>query len=230
MPALGVVIYALPQTRHLEQCLKSVEWADEVRVVRVDPENPGEAAAAPFARPVARVLHLWGDERVGKRLGEHLAGLAREGFPLPVYRARVRSHLLGATVAGSAWGLSPSPRLRPALVFPPSSWCEREQLAEAESPLLEGCIHDHSLDSLSGGMTLINAVSTLWAGTMQRRQKRFRAGEATLLSLRVFFRLLPRVGQGSGAFAALTLSVLGSYGAFLSWAKLWEAEQGWRKR
>jgi hypothetical protein len=232
MPALGVVIYALPQTRYLEDCLKSVEWADEVRVVRLDPRRPAEAIAiaSPFARPVDRILHLWGDERLGHALQRHLVALRRDGFALPVYRARVRAELLGTSVAGSPWGSSPSPRLKPRLAFPASSWCEDERMADEREALLEGCIHDRSLDSLSEGMGLIDAVSTLWAETMRRRETGFRAAEASFFSLRVFFRLLSRALGAGRAFAALTLAVLGAYAVLLSRAKLWEAERGWRRR
>ena len=219
MTTVGVVVFFIPGMKHLERCLKSVEWADDMVVVKID------EAVAPNRKRTDWVLHLWGQELVEDELREQLLAL-REN-PLSEsrlsYKIAVRSYLLGRWVDGSLWGPSPSLRLvREIRSWPPAWWNASEWESEKESASLSGKIRDDSTAELAFGINQVNRVASLWAEVSNSHGQVPSLGTTNFSSLRLFLRLLAKPGLFHKGFAGLTLSVLTAYAALLGGAKSWE--------
>ena len=217
MATLGVAVFSVPGMKHLERCFQSVQWADDIVVVKV-----GEAIAV-HKRRTDWVLHLWGEELIDGELQEEL--LALRARPLsesrPSYKIAVRSYVLGRWVDGSLWGLSPSLRLvRDIRSWPPTWWNVR---GSKEAASLSGTIRDDSTAELAFGVSQMNRIGSLWAEVSDGEVASL--GKASFFSIRLFLRLVVRAGLLRDGLAGLTLSVLTAYAALLCGAKSWEKAQ-----
>ncbi len=219
MATVGVVVFCMSGMKHLERCLKSVEWADDIVVVKID-----EAVAACRKR-TDWVLHLWGEELIEDELQEQLLALRENRLceSRSSYKIAVRSYLLGRWVDGSLWGPSPSLRLvREIRSWPPAWWSAPEWEREKEPASLSGEIKDDSTAELAFGINQINRVASLWADVSITHGQVPSLVTTNFCSLRLFLRLLARPGLYHRGFAGLTLSVLRAYAALLCGAKSWE--------
>ena len=172
-------MFSIPGMKHLERCVQSVQWADDIVVVKI-----GDAAAA-HQRRTDWVLHLWGEELIEGELQEEL--LALRARPLselrPSYKIAVRSYVLGRWVDGSLWGPSPSLRLiREIRSWPPSWWNARGSHEAAAS--LSGTIRDDSTAELAFSVSQMNRIGSLWAEASDGEVPSL--GRTNFFSLRLF--------------------------------------------
>jgi len=215
---LGVAVFSVPGMKHVERCVQSVQWADDIVVLKI-----GEAID-PHRRRTDWVLHLWGEEFIEGELQKEL--LALRARPLaesrPAYNIAVRSYVLGRWVDGSVWGPSPSGRLARQIQSWPPTWCNRWKVERA--PALSGTIRDDSTAELAFCVSQMNRIGSLWAEAPNGEVTSL--GRTTVFSLGLFVRLVFRIGLLRDGFAGFTLSVLAAYAALLCGAKAWEKARG----
>jgi len=229
MATLGVVVFCVAGMRHLARCLKTLEWADDVRVVNLS-EGSGfvhDLGASEQRQRTDWILQLWAEEHLEKQLEEQLSSLRR--IPLdqarPAYRIPIRSYLLGNWVDGSIWGPSPSLRLTRERSHWPPAWWNLDAWESGGAGFLSACIKDYSAAELSSGIGHMNTLTSLWAQELNGRGQAPGLTKASLFSLLVLLRLLARRTMLRDGFAGLTLSVLCAYATLLVGAKAWERRQ-----
>jgi hypothetical protein len=230
MAKVGVAVFSVPGMRHLDRCLKSVEWADDVVVLKPGEGNSfQQVSLTPEAMTsMDWVLHLWGEEVVEEELKrelESLRGIQAEKARL-CYKIPVRSYVLGRWIEGSLWGPSPSVRLIRKIREWPSAWwdlCPKE--VGKETACLSGSILDYAAEELALGIQQVNQVSSLWAGALQTRGQSPTLARASLFSIRIFLQLLATRARLQNGFAGFTLSVLTAYATLLVGAKIWEGKR-----
>jgi hypothetical protein len=215
---LGVAVFSVPGMKHVERCVQSVQWADDIVVLRI-----GEAVD-PHRRRTDWVLHLWGEEFIEGELQKEL--LALRARPLsesrPGYNIAVRSYVLGRWVDGSVWGPSPSLRVARQIRRWPPTWCSGWKAERTAA--LSGTIRDDSTAELAFCVSQMNRIGSLWAEASDGEVASL--GRTTVFSLGLFLRLVFRAGLQRDGFAGFTLSVLAAYAALLCGAKAWEKARG----
>jgi hypothetical protein len=246
MPTFGVVVFSLPGMKHLAACLRSVEWADELLLLRAGGER-AEFDAGEFSKLRVRavgsaaeaekyaaemktdwVLRLWADERLEAGLADELRALSRaesREFPAP-RRIPVRSYILRRWAEGSVSDPGPALRLGRNAKEIPSGWWKK---APAASKTTRGWIGDYGCAKLSDAVERVQSLSDFWVEGLGSTIPEPGAAKAVLCSLRVFVKLLflnRFLGRG---LAGVTLSALASYAVLLSGAKLWEARHATSK-
>jgi len=250
MSTLGVVILSLRGMKRLAQSLESVKWADAITLLHVGEGGPsiegnyfpslrlkntaslGELADPSWEIGTDWVLHLWGEERVEKELGEELRALRRrELSQVPTgYRIPIRSHLLARWAEGSLLGPSPALRLSRRVEHFPLGWCDSTTEKFQEAPLLcPGWIGDYTATELTDGIDRLQSVSELWAEEYRGKGHGLKPKAAVLRSFQVFVKMLLMNGVVMNGFAGLTLSTLAAYLVLLTGAKRWEADNVRRK-
>jgi hypothetical protein len=240
MATIGAVVFSLQGSRSLEECLRSLAWADAIMILHLGAGDPAlpkgllpdRVARAASIEEIDRrfremkidwILHLWGGERLDERLRDELASFRMESRSSHrEYRVEVRSKLLNRWVRGSLWGPTPSPRLRSGLLDLSLEWRQGAGRAESRAPLLSGCIEDTSAEELRDGLDRLNRFSTLSAERSARDGVRPRGGRLILDSFRAGARLLAMNGVYAGGVAGVTFSLLAGYTVLLGGAKLWE--------
>jgi len=232
MSSLGVVVFNLRGMKHLQQCLDSVQWADAVTVWDMDPNgNPNyikETERLSQEIKTDWVLHLWGEEKVGRELREEL-NLVRQAelqtSPL-FHLISIRSLLLGRWVKGSLWGPTPSCRLCRQGVSPPVSWWNLDREVHGNpSRLLRNWIDDYSCAELRDGVERVNHISSLWAEQLRSEGRTLSTASISLYPLRVLMRLLIINGLLFEGLAGLSLSGLAAYATLVSGMKWWETHR-----
>lgn len=245
MSTLGVVVLNLHGMTGLDRCLESIQWADAIWIVNLGEDNPccGRLRVSPVVRKVETVveisslfyevntdwvLYLWGEERVGEKLGASLKALVESNAAESSYSYRIpiRSQLFHRWVEGSLWGPVPALRLRRrAATFGLNWWEPVEKWSGEPEGVLTGWIEDYSTSELSQAINRVRSISSMWMEDLNSRGIRIRALRTAWVAATVFFRLLVQQGNLRKGLAALALAVLGAYATLLAFAKLWESGQ-----
>jgi glycosyltransferase involved in cell wall biosynthesis len=242
---LSVTVITRNESGHIEACLDSVAWADEVLVVdsgstddtvakarargaRVIVRDwPGYAAQKNFAAGEAAhdwILSVDADERVTPELAEEIrarlaAGPVERGFRIP----RIAFHL-GRWITTTDWYPDYQLRLydRRAARWRPMRVHES---VEADGPVgrLSGHLQHFTYRDLSHHVDTLNRYSTLAAAEMQAAGRRAGFGDLVLHPPAAFVRnYVLRRGFTDG-WAGFVISVMSAYYVFLKFAKLWDA-------
>lgn len=221
MHTLGVLVFSLRGMSHLGDCLESVRWADEVKVVSTEGlEDRSIEIKTDW------VLNLWGTERLEGDLREEIRGLCRQELTQSSlgYRIPVRAYLLGRWVEGSLTGPSPALRLSRRGGEIPSSWWDPAEGKVEKFPILSrGWIGDYSTNELKEGVNQIQGLSDFWAERLRDKGPSLSMMAMLLCPLQVFMEMSLKNGIFSNGFAGLTLSTLAAYATLLTSAKVWEA-------
>lgn len=251
MATLGVVVFSVSGMKRLAQTLESVRWADALLVLHVGEGEPLISVPPRFGSVVRKIspaqdigaiheeiqtdwyLYLWGDERVEPELEEKLRTIRRSDLakaPMS-YRIPIRTRLLGRWVNGSLWGPSPAIRLsRGREEIACGWWSGNDRARHDPTGLLRGWIGDYAAVELSDAMQRINGVTSIWVERLEQKGLYPRPATISLISLRVFLRLLVQNGPVAKGMAGLTLASLAAYANLLSGAKSWEARNVTRRK
>ncbi len=232
MSSLGVVVFSLRGMKHFPQCLDSVQWADAVTVwdldskKDIDPVKETERLSQEIKTDW--VLHLWGEEMVGRELKEELHLVCQADLQTaPLFHViPVSSLILGRWVKGSIWGPSPSCRLWRHSVKPPESWWSSDrQLRGGSLKMLRFGIEDYSCAELKEGVERVNQISSVWAEQLRFEARTLSATSISLYPIRILIRLLLINGGFFDGLGGLSLSGLAAYATLVSGMKWWETNR-----
>jgi glycosyltransferase involved in cell wall biosynthesis len=242
---VSVTVITLNEAVHIEACLDSVAWADEVLVVdsgstddtvvkaqargaRVIVRDwPGYAAQKNFAAGEAAhdwILSVDADERVTPELAAEIrarlsAEPAERGFRIP----RIAWHL-GRWVRTTDWYPDYQLRLydRRAARWRPMRVHESVE-SDGVVGRLSGHLQHFTYRDLSHQVDTINRYSTLAAAEMQAAGRQAGFVDLVLHPPAAFARnYLVRLGFTDG-LAGFVISAMSAYYVFLKFAKLWDA-------
>ena len=250
MSAVTALIPTHNEEQNIEECLRSVEWCEEILVIDsystdatveiarrhgarvLAHEYVNSAAQKNWAIPQAShpwVLLVDADERVTPGLREELRRLIDRGPEADAYTIRRVNYFLGRQVRHGGWE---SDRVIRFFRRDSTRYQNRQVHAEVESPgpapeLGSPLLH-YSFRSFSQYWPKIQRYSD-W-GASQAFSEGRRAGFATILlrpAGRFFKMYVLRMGFLDGVHG-LVLCVLSAFSVYLKYAKLWE--MGLRER
>jgi len=245
---LSAVIIACNEAGNIGDCIRSVDWADEVLVIDSGSKDdtvaiaeslgarvmhhdwPGFGRQKQYATEQANhnwILNIDADERVDFRLGEAIRKALAEDSQPAAYTCNFRHRMLGRWLRhGEAW---PDPHVR---------LYDRRQARWADVPIhehvcvdgdirrLNGCIEHCTADSVAEIITKINHYTDLQAEQLAASGVRTRASALLMRPLWRFLRnYILRLGFLDGA-AGLLHAVQGSLTTFLKYAKAIEEQRG----
>ena len=245
MPPLSVTVITLNEAGHIDACLDSVAWADEVLVVdsgstdetvvrarakgaRVIVRDwPGYAAQKNFAASEAShdwILSVDADERVTPELREEIRTLlagepTTSGYRIP----RIAWHL-GRWIRTTDWYPDYQLRLYDRRV---ARWrpMRVHESVGADGPVgrLSSHLQHYTYRDLSHQVETINRYSTLAASEMLAAGRRAGVLDLVFHPPAAFVRnFVLRRGFTDG-MAGFIISAMGAYYVFLKYAKLWDA-------
>lgn len=241
MAKLSVVIITLNEAHAIEDCLRSVAFADEIIVLDsgssdgtrdlcrrytphvVETDWPGFGAQKNRAIDKASgdwVLNLDADERVSPELASEIQD-ATQSVEYSAYSVRFIASFLGRTLRHGDWSGTQKVRLvrRGCGRFTESDVHEK-LLVDGPVGQLDGVIIHHSMDSLEELLEKINRYSSCGAAERRKRGQKSSLGKALSHGSWTFFRsYFLRRGflDGREGF----LEAFGSFlGCFFRYAKL----------
>ncbi len=245
MPPLSVTVITFNEAGHIDACLDSVAWADEVLVVDsgstddtvararargarvIERDWPGYAAQKDFAASEAShdwILSVDADERVTPELRDEIratlsAGPAAVGYRIP----RLAWHL-GRSIRTTDWYPDYQLRLydRRAARWRPMRVHES---VEADGPVgrLSHHLQHYTYRDLGHHVETINRYSTLAAAQMLDAGRRAGGLDLVVRPPAAFIRnYILRRGFAEGV-PGLIISAMGAWYVFLKFAKLWDA-------
>ena len=243
MPKLSVTIITLNEARHIEACLASVAWADEILVVDCGSgDGTADLARAAGARVIVRdwpgyaaqknfaageVVHEWilsvdADERVTPALALEIRRvLATEpsdaGYRIP----RITWHL-GRWIRGTDW--YPDPQLR-LYDRRRARWQSRRvhESVTADGPvgrLLHPMQH-YAYRDVSHHVETMNRYTTLAAEEMAAAGRQAGTLDLVVHPAAAFVRNYVLKRGFRDGLAGLIISTMNAFYVFLKFAKLW---------
>lgn len=245
MATIAVVTLALNEERNIEDCLKSVEWADERivvdsgstdRTVEIARSNKasvmmvewrGYGATKNLALKQVQsdwVLWLDADERVTPELGAEIRELVKKNTPVPVaYDVSRRAYFLGRWMKHSGWYPSRVTRLfrRGSGLFTESRVHEQLQVTGTIGRLGNDLLHFTDPD-LHHYFEKFNRYTTLAAEDMRAAGRTSAVMDLILRAPFMFVKMyFLRRGFLDGV-QGFILAVVSSAYVFVKYAKLWE--------
>ena len=241
---LSVIVPTFNEERHIEACLESVRWADEIVVVDSFSTDRTLEIAKPLASRVLRheyvnsaaqktwtipqAAHRWilvvdADERVGDPLAKEIRDLMETGPDCDGYVIRRLNHFHGKPIRHGGWG-----RDRVLRLFNREKGRYQEKNVHAEVDV-EGKVRElgHPIlhDTFRGFGEYMMKIDryTRWGAEDLKRRGRS-AGVADLVlrpAGRFVKRYVVQAGFLDGA-EGLVISGLDTYSVFLKYARLWE--------
>lgn len=246
--AISVVILARDESRHIEACVRTARWADEVLVVDGGSEDdtaararaagarvvcnawPGFAEQRRFALREARhpwVFSLDADERIPEELAREVRDRAgRESFA--GYRCPRANHFLGRRIRGAGWHEDRVLRLmRRESARVTAARVHEGYEVDGAVGLLKGALHHRPYDGIHHYYGKMNAYTSLEVEDKAARLGGRRVGPADLLARPAarFWRMyVGRRGFRDGR-RGFVLCTLASIYLFVLYAKIWERQR-----
>ncbi len=229
---------------NLEDCLKSVSWADEIVVVDshstdrtvetarnhtdrvIDHDFEGHVQQKNYAIDQAKnewVLCVDADERVSPALKEEMLEALSDpgdtaGFSMPRL-----THYLGRFLRRGGW--YPDRKLR-LFRKDKGRWTGRNphDRVEVEGPVKEfnGDLLHYSYRDIADHLKTVNSFTTIMAEEMAREGGTSRVIDLIFRGPFKFFKMYVLKGGFLEGKAGLVIAVISSYYVFLKYAKLWE--------
>lgn len=250
MPKLTVTVITRDEADHLDGCLASVAWADEIVVVdsrstddtvaiarrhgvRVEVRDwPGYGAQRNYAASAAThdwILSIDADERVTPELAAEIQRLLGSDPPRRGYRVPRVAWYLGRWMRGTDWYPDYQLRLYDRRA---ARWNDRrvhESITlDGEAGRLRHELQHFPYHDISDHLSTIDRYTTLAAQQAVEDGRRVSLPGLALHPPLAFLRnYLLRGGCSQGA-AGLVVSALNSYYVFLKLAKSWERSRGLR--
>lgn len=248
MPPVSVTVITLNESAHIEACLASVAWADEVVVVDSgSTDGTPDLARAKGARVIVRdwpgysdqknfaasqahhdwILSVDADERVTPELAAEIRRTLQTdpreaGFRIP----RVTWHL-GRWIRTTDW--YPDPQLRlyhRARATWPRKLVHESVAASGEVGRLRSDLQHYAYRDLAHHYATMDRYTTLAAQEMRERGRRAGVADLAVHPLAAFLRnYVLRRGCLDGV-PGLIISSMNAYYVFMKFAKLWALDRG----
>ncbi len=245
---LSVVVIACNEADEIGDCLRSVDWADEIVVVDSGSADPTVEIARRYTdrviyRPwtgyadqknfaVAQAAHDWvfsldADERVSEALALEVRTLLAQTPPHAGFYMPRRNFFLGRPIHYAGWSPDNVLRLfdRRTGGFEPRAVHESVRVAGSTGRLQHHILH-FSYRTLSAFHERAGKYADLAATQMRADGKRFRLIDLLARPVWTFLKMyVIRQGLREGTHGLL-LCGLYAYYTFLKYARLWEMQQG----
>ncbi|MBA2353304.1 MAG: glycosyltransferase family 2 protein [Luteitalea sp.] len=249
MPPVSVTVITRNAARHIEQTLRSVDWAAERIVVDCGSTDDTVALARPLATLVAVrawdgygaqknhaaslaahdwILSLDADEVVSDPLRDAIAGLGADPSAAACRMPRVTWYL-GRWIRSTDWYPDRSTRLYDRRR---ARWDDRPVhealVVDGEVGDLHGEIEHRPYADVADHLARINHYTTLAAAQMDAERRGVRAWHLPVQPIAAFLRnYLARGGYRDGV-PGLVVSLLGGVYVLLKYVKLWERRHSGR--
>jgi glycosyltransferase involved in cell wall biosynthesis len=242
---LTVVIPAFNEAHQIDECVRHVDWADEVIVVDGGSgdatvalaraagatvlDGPGVSIAGQRNMAIARARNTWvlaldADERVSAELRAEIAHVLRDPAH-QAYRVRRQNYYLGRELSRGRWGRDWVLRLfTQDLRYVERRVHESVQHAGPTGRLGASLRHTPYRD-LAHQLEKMNRYARWGAEDMYEQGRRASAWDLVGRPLGRFLRAYLLQGAVWDGRSGLVTSVLGGYTAFLKYAHLWALER-----
>ncbi len=242
-----MITLALNEEHNIVECLKSVQWADEIIVVDsgsadntvalarqhnakvLSVEWKGYGATKNFALEHATgewILWLDADERVPLELANEMAGIVRGNSGMySGYSVARRAYFLGKWIRHCGWYPGRVTRLfrKSASRFTESNVHE-QIVVEGKIGALRNDLLHFTDPNLQHYFHKFNRYTTLGAQDLSDRGKRFSLYDVLVRPPFLFFKMYVLRGGFLDGIQGLILCVVSSAYVFVKYAKLWELE------
>ncbi len=245
---ISVIVPTKNEEMNIEDCLRSVSWADEIIVVDARSADRTVELASRYTKEVfvrdwegfsevkqfalQNARHDWvfwldADERVSPELGEELVAVAES--PRSTYRAYEvarRAYFLGKWIRHCGWYPGYVVRLfqRRMATFTPSRVHEKVVVPGPVGRLSADLLH-YTDDTIFHYLAKMNRYTSLAAEDAVASGRRFRLYDVIVRPAYLFFRMyVLRLGFMDGMHG-LILSLLSAGHVFTKYAKVWDAER-----
>lgn len=249
MSPLSVTVISHNEAAHIEACLRSVQWADEIVLVDQYSSDGTSEVALELGATVYQedwkgygrqknsaiekaqcpwILSLDADERVTGELREEILALLKRGPEHQGYFIPRKNFFCNRWIRHGGW--YPDYNLR--LFLKGAGWFQDRMVHESvriEGPTgrLSGALEHYTYASIGDYVSRMNRYSSLAAREMETAGSRAGWGAILLHPPFTFFKMyLLRWGLLDG-WPGLFLAISYAYYTFLKYAKLREETSGW---
>jgi glycosyltransferase involved in cell wall biosynthesis len=244
MNKISVTVITKNEEKNISDCLKSVDWADEIIVVDSESTDKTVELAKQFtdkifirkwdgyvpqkryALSLARnewVLSLDADERLTPELKEEIINLNPGSYT--GFRIRRKNFLFNKEIKSCGWGNDDQLRLfkkdktglTDRLVH--ESFTVTGNIGKLKAPMLH-----FTVSSISNYFSKINYYSSLKAEELFKKNKKVSAFSILLHTTSAFFTFFIIRGGFRDGIYGLVVSLIHSYTKLLNYLKLWELQ------
>ena len=244
MDKISVIVITKNEEKNISECLKSVEWADEIIVVDTDSTDRTIELAKKFSESIftkkwegyvpqkkyalslaknAWVLSIDADERVTAELKEEIINLTpgnHSGFKI-----RRKNFLLQKEITSCGWERDYQLRLfRKDKTSFSDRLVHEKFIVEGEVGILNNSMFHYTFSSFTDYLNKINNYTSLKAQELFDKKKKVGAWTIFSHTLAAFFSFfLLRKGFKDGVYG-LIISLLHSVSTMMNYVKLWELQ------
>lgn len=244
--SISVVIHTCDESRYIEDCLKSVAWADEIVIIDMESTDgtveicrqftgriftherlPTADSARNFGLSKAScdwILTVDPDERVSpelrKLLPELAAGGDADGYVLPF-----RTWMFGREIKHTGWGQDEHLRFfrRGTVDFPGHVHLQPTINGQVKKITREaGCIEHINYESVSQFIEKLNRYTGLEAGRLKEEGRPFHWLKLFYQPGKEFVRRYVSFAGYKDGLVGLILSLLMGFYTHVTYVKLWE--------
>lgn len=244
MNKISVIVITKDEEKNITDCLKSIEWADEIIVVDADSTDKtvelvkkftykvyikkweGYVPQKKYALSLASnnwVLSLDADERITPELKNELLNIT--SIELAGYKIRRRNFLLNKEITSCGWGNDYQLRL-----FKKDKTNLTDRLVhegftvDGKVGKLKNAMLHYTFSSFSDYFSKINYYTSLKAQEMYKRKGKVSGWTIFSHSVSAFFLFfITKRGFKDGVYG-LIISLLHSVSTMLNYIKLWELQ------
>ncbi len=244
MNKISVIVITKDEERNIIDCLKSVEWADEIIVVDSESTDrtielakqfsdkiftrkwEGYVSQKRYALSLATnewVLSLDADERITPELKQEILNLTFKNFS--GYKIRRKNFLLKKEITSCGWEKDYQLRL---MKKDKTSFSDRlvheKFIVDGEVSTLKNPMLHYTFSSFSDYLNKINYYTSLKAQELFKKKKRVGAWTIFSHTVSAFFAFyIFRKGFKDGVYG-LIISFLHSVSTMMNYVKLWELQ------
>ena len=244
MNKISVIIITKDEEKNISDCLKSVEWADEIIVVDSESTDKTVELAKKFTQKVITkkwdgyvpqkkyalnlannkwVLSLDADERITPELKSEILGLPTDKFA--GFKIRRKNFLLDKQITSCGWGndyqlrlfLKEKTDLTDRLVH--EGFTVNGSIGELQNPMLH-----YTFSSFTEYFNKINYYTSLKAAELVNQKGKVNGWTIFSHTFSAFFMVfIKKRGFKDGVYG-LIISLLHSVSTMLNYIKLWELQ------
>jgi len=247
---LSVIIITKNESAHIDACLQSVQWADEIIVLDSGSSDDTRAQCLRYTDKVYQtdwpgfgrqkqraldkasgdwILSIDADERVSDALRQEIQNKLEQNQYTAFNIPRLSSYC-GQFIKHGGWWPDYTPRLfrRGCGHFSPDPVHERIIIDGKTGKCQHPLIHEAFTD-LEEVLIKMNQYSSLGAQMRMQEGKKTSLSQALLRALWTFFRTYILKGACLDGPHGLMLALSNAEGAYYKYAKLWLLQQGQKK-
>ncbi len=242
---LSVVVITKNEEDNIEDCLKSVQWADEIVVIDSGSSDRTVEIAGKYTNKIfiedwqgyshAKnfgiskttgdwILSIDADERVTPELADELKMLLRENnLPFSGYQVARRAYFLGKWIKYCGWYPGYVTRFYKKGIGSYNEARVHEKFEfTGESGILKNDLLHFTDPSLDHYYKKFDTYTTLAAENLHLQNKKFRVSDITIRPVFTFFRMYILQRGFLDGKHGLVLCLLSAFYVFSKYVKLWE--------